>query len=644
MKRFCIYLTYDRQNIVDEYIGYMLKELKSCVDYLVVVCNETTIVRGREILQTYADEVFYRENIGLDAGGFKAALTELVGWEKVLSFDELVLVNDSIFGPFCPMKDIFREMSKKEVDFWGLSGHGEYRREELDSFPEHIQSFFITVRSAMLHSSQFKDYWETMPYYGTYNQVVREYEMQFTRIFSNFGYTYDVLADVEANNSSNPANNYCQFRRISCELIKKRNFPFLKKQQIAEDKLDEQTQQELYQAIDYIDKSTDYDVNLIWRNVIRTLNITDLQRNLHLQYIIPEEQHDADSDQKIVIIVCISHDKSAEYVLEYLTKLDSEIKIIADDKELLNDYKRYGYECETVLQKDRLTYFKGFCTYDMVCILNDTDMTSEARPNYIGKSYFFGIWNNLIKDKNHILGIQKLFKTNPYLGMLTSPQSNFGIFLGSLGGGWEGGYEEILRIVKTKKYQCQISEDKPPFNKFENFWIRGELLKSLNSWKSEEFRYLPYIWGYIAQDSGYYSGIVESSEYAVMNEVNLQYYLEQIVELIRTNYGEFDDIIGLKKKIFQASLYEFCKSHKSILIYGTGILARKYKSLLPKAEAYVISDGQMKVEDIDGIPVKYLSEIVKLEDYGIVLCLNKKNQVQAIEQLEQYGAKDYLCI
>jgi len=110
MKRFCIYLTYDRQNIVDEYIGYMLKELKSCVDYLVVVCNETTIVRGREILQTYADEVFYRENIGLDAGGFKAALTELVGWEKVLSFDELVLVNDSIFGPFCPMKDIFRKL------------------------------------------------------------------------------------------------------------------------------------------------------------------------------------------------------------------------------------------------------------------------------------------------------------------------------------------------------------------------------------------------------------------------------------------------------------------------------------------------------------------------------------------------------
>ena len=103
-------------------------------------------------------------------------------------------------------------------------------------------------------------------------------------------------------------------------------------------------------------------------------------------------------------------------------------------------------------------------------------------------------------------------------------------------------------------------------------------------------------------------------------------------------------LIRLKKKIFQASLYEFCKSHKSILIYGTGILARKYKSLLPKAEAYVISDGQMKVEDIDGIPVKYLSEIVKLEDYGIVLCLNKKNQVQAIEQLEQYGAKDYLCI
>ena len=164
MKRICIYLTYDKQKIVDKYIGYMLKELKTCVDYLVVVCNEDQVVRGRDILEQHADIIFYRENIGLDAGGFKDALTRFIGWEKVLEYDELVLANDSMFGPFLSMKSIFSEMKRKDIDFWGLSGHGEYRKEGLDYFPEHIQSFFITIRSKMLRSSHFKRYWEEMPY------------------------------------------------------------------------------------------------------------------------------------------------------------------------------------------------------------------------------------------------------------------------------------------------------------------------------------------------------------------------------------------------------------------------------------------------------------------------------------------------
>ena len=51
MKRLCIYLVYDKQNIVDEYIGYMLQELKTSVDTLVVVCNGLEIKKGKSILR-----------------------------------------------------------------------------------------------------------------------------------------------------------------------------------------------------------------------------------------------------------------------------------------------------------------------------------------------------------------------------------------------------------------------------------------------------------------------------------------------------------------------------------------------------------------------------------------------------------------
>ena len=121
MKRICIYLTFDSQKIVDRYIGYMLKELKTCVDYLAVVCNEDNVVQGKNVLQQYANVIFYRENIGLDAGGFKDALTKFIGWKKILEYDELVLVNDSLFGPFSSMKNIFYIMEKVPVG-WGEKG------------------------------------------------------------------------------------------------------------------------------------------------------------------------------------------------------------------------------------------------------------------------------------------------------------------------------------------------------------------------------------------------------------------------------------------------------------------------------------------------------------------------------------------
>lgn len=644
MKRLCIYLIYDKEKIVDNYIGYMLSELKTCVDYLVVVCNMTEVVQGKDILESYADEIYYRENIGLDVGGFKDALTKFVGWSKVLSFDELVLINDSIFGPFCPMKDIFRVMDNRSVDFWGLTGHGEYMGEDLGAFSEHIQSFFIATRSSMLHSSEFRNYWEDMPYYISYRQTVREHEMRFTPYFFGLGYTYGFLADMEKNNSMKPANNYCQYRMIPYELIKKHNFPFLKKQQIAENRLENQTQESVYRAIDYIDKLTNYDVDLIWSNIIRTLDITDLQRSLHLQYVIPEKFEYTNCYKKIMIIVFISYTYTAECVWEYLEGINFEIKIISQDDKLLNDYKKYGFECEMVPLESMGEFLKKYSDYDLVCLIKDVDVYSKEQPNYIEKSYFFNVWNNLIGNRSHLLGILELFEKNFRLGMLTSPEPNFGIYLGDMGRGWAGKFKEIQRIVKEKELNCQISEDKPPFRAPESLWVRGEILAKLQEWQVEEFKYLPYLWSYIAQDAGYYSGIVESSEYAAINEVNLHYYLEQIVKIVRDNYGDFDGFFEMKECLMRYRVREFCEKYSHILVYGTGILARRYKSLMPRPEAYVVSDGQAKSEEFDGVPVKYLSELKNIDDCGIVLCMDKKNQGQVIQQLAGYGIKNYLCM
>ena len=143
---------------------------------------------------------------------------------------------------------------------------------------------------------------------------------------------------------------------------------------------------------------------------------------------------------------------------------------------------------------------------------------------------------------------------------------------------------------------------------------------------------------------GYYVGIVESAEYASLNEVNLQYYLNRIAACVKEKYGDFDSFNEMEEKVYLGTLRRFCKRYSKILVYGTGEIARKYASLLQEVEAYVVSDGQKKFEKMNGKPVKYLSEIEVTDDYGVVLCINEDNQKQVIPLLEQRGIIHYICI
>ena len=124
MKRLLIYLTYDRQNIIDGYIGYFLRSMRSITDTIVAVCNMPYIEKGLSNLSDYADHIYYRENKGLDCGGFKDALCEFIGWDPLKECDELILANDSFYGPFEDIGHIFTEMEARHLDFWGLMKRG----------------------------------------------------------------------------------------------------------------------------------------------------------------------------------------------------------------------------------------------------------------------------------------------------------------------------------------------------------------------------------------------------------------------------------------------------------------------------------------------------------------------------------------
>ena len=643
MKRLGIYLTFDPEGRIDRYVGYFLRELRACVSSLAVVCNMEEIRQGEENIRPYADQVYFRKNIGFDAGGFKDALCDFIGWDTVLQYDELVLANDSMFGPFRPMSGIFEEMEQKPVDFWGLSKHGEYKRDKHHT-PEHIQSFFLAIRCKMLHSEHFRRYWESMPYFASYEQIVREYELEFTVHFSRLGYTFRSSADNAANDSTNLRNNYCQFAYIPYDLIKRRNFPFLKRKSVGSFTQPDVSQFSFCQALSYIERETSYPIDLVWESLIHKFNVADLQKKLCLQYIIspPQEAKSAYA----AILVLISHESSFEYVCEYLERLSGQYKVVicAEEAGLLEPYQDSGYECEEIPQQGFPQFLSGFHAYDYVCVLHDVDMTSLIKPSYEGKAVFQSIWENLVRDAPYVSGVIEKFEKNPRLGFLAPPQSVVGEGISELGRAWNGSYEKVCDISAQMGLDCNLSAARPPYRVTENFWIRGRILKKLERMGPEDIPLLPYLWSYLAQDAECYSGIVECAEYAAMNGINLQYYLEQICGQIRTQYKEFQSFSKLQSLIGYGALQDYCRKYARVYAYGTGVISEYFQDVLPEIEAYIVSDGQPKQDAFHGVPVKYLSEIELSSDCGVVLCLTKGTQEQVIKLLEARNYTHYFCV
>ncbi len=108
--RLGIFLTYDPEGIVDDYIGYLLEDISPMFSKLIIVCNGFLLPESRKKLEKYSQNIFVRENIGFDFCAWKESMFEYFGYARVREYDELVLFNDSFFGPLHSFSQVFEDM------------------------------------------------------------------------------------------------------------------------------------------------------------------------------------------------------------------------------------------------------------------------------------------------------------------------------------------------------------------------------------------------------------------------------------------------------------------------------------------------------------------------------------------------------
>lgn len=267
MKRLGIFVFYDEDGIVDEYVYKLLDEVVSFCEYFVIVCNGIIEEVYKKHLANYATEIIVRNNKGYDAGAYKDTILYLHEKEVLHKYDELLLINDTFFGPFYSLNDFFnRTILEKEIDFWGMTKHpegdlydGMYR------FDWHIQSYFLLIKYRMFHSKEFLQFWKNLDDADDLAQTVMKFEVGFSTFFRGLGYRGECYCDL-VNIGIPIRYNENPYMRNPYELIKSLQMPFLKIKSIY---IESDNCLNALKAIDYLEEMKLYNVEYIWQHIRR---------------------------------------------------------------------------------------------------------------------------------------------------------------------------------------------------------------------------------------------------------------------------------------------------------------------------------------------------------------------------------------
>lgn len=187
MARLAIYAHFDADRRVRPYVLHALQSLRALSDRLVFVSTAGLPEGELAKVDALVDRSLACENRGYDFAMWQAALRTV----DARSYDELVLLNSSVLGPIVPLAPIFERMAARpDVDFWGAT--------ECTTFAPHLQSYFLVMKTRVLHSEPFRAFFESVLPYRDKLQVIRSYEIGLTRFLVDEGFRYDAIVDDRA--------------------------------------------------------------------------------------------------------------------------------------------------------------------------------------------------------------------------------------------------------------------------------------------------------------------------------------------------------------------------------------------------------------------------------------------------------------
>ena len=210
-----LFVGFNKNNVIPDYVVYWAKMLSEISDVFYFCDNNISDID----LTPLDPYVLYK-------GGARHQKFDFGSWDNLFNilgdsinrYDQLLLINDSIYGPFYPLSSIFNVMKDKAIDFWGMCKSYQINT--------HLQSFFLVFNKCVFMDPKFRDYFKSDKKKITYEEAVNDFEVPLLEYLESLGYKSGAFIDSKKIKPY-PIDSTCYWETLlylQCPIIKRKVF------------------------------------------------------------------------------------------------------------------------------------------------------------------------------------------------------------------------------------------------------------------------------------------------------------------------------------------------------------------------------------------------------------------------------------
>lgn len=516
MKRLAIYSFKDKDGIVDDYVYEYLKELRKIASTVCIVVNCKILDKYLAKLNLLCDEIYYVDGNTPDMSMYRIAISKV---ENFREYDELILSNNSFYGPIYPLQELFDtvQKSKPSLDFWGVteaSLEAKRNNKKLNNYV-YVEDYFVVFKKKIIVSDFFEKFFAIIDEMHNLNKSLDEinalHEIELTKQVCQFGYKYGSLVGIENFEKIRIKEVYPYY------LIKELESPFVSKEIFAIDEYKNNSVSRGNQAkrlLNSLSENSMYDINLICQNLCRTQTMSSIRDNLQLNYFLSskytkqinstiEKALDSSVPKsiRVALIVYIYYEDAVLDCLNYANNLNgiADLYIVTSREDTLLVCKKYAEELELnnttfVLKENKGRDISSFLIdcryvfdkYEYVCYFHDKK-SPHLNNKYETQDFFEHCMESILPSKEYAQNVIDLLDSKPYLGLLVPPPLNWGIFYASEYKMHQGCYNYIKQLIAELNLNVPF-DDNPVAPYGTMFWIRSKAIQPLfnKNWTYED--------------------------------------------------------------------------------------------------------------------------------------------------------------